>query len=163
MSDAERVASAIDPLNVVWTGKAAAFMAPLTLAFRPVMIVSAPAGIAGSYAVGQASFGAALTQTPVSGTVVLADDGAAPGSDACTALVNGAAMAGHVALIDRGTCAFTIKAKDAQNAGAIAAIIVDNVVAATPPGLGGSDPTVTIPTVSVTKAEMRNSTGMSSA
>jgi len=31
-------------------------------------------------------------------------------------------------------------------------IIVDNVVAATPPGLGGADPGLTIPTVSVTLA-----------
>ena len=33
----------------------------------------------------------------VTGNVVLADDGAAPTSDACTALVNGAQVAGKIA------------------------------------------------------------------
>ncbi len=152
MTDGERAASAINGPHVVWDGTAATFMAPLILSPRPVMNVTAPAGIAGSYPIGQASFGAPLTTTAVSGTVVLADDGAAPGSDACTALVNGGAMNGHIALIDRGVCGFAVKAKNAQNAGAIAVIIADNVAASTPPGLGGSDPTVTIPTVSVTLA-----------
>jgi hypothetical protein len=62
-------------------------------------------------------------------------------------------VAGNIALIDRGTCAFTDKAQNAEAAGAIAVIIVDNTGAATPPGLGGTDPGLTIPTVSVTTAD----------
>jgi hypothetical protein len=62
-------------------------------------------------------------------------------------------VSGNIALIDRGTCNFASKALNAQNAGAIAVIIVDNQVSATPPGLGGTEPLVTIPTVSVTLAD----------
>ena len=50
------------------------------------------------------------------------------------------AVRGKVAMIDRGTCGFAVKAKNAQNAGAIGVIIVNNVAGAAP-GLGGSDPT----------------------
>jgi hypothetical protein len=152
MTDGERIASAINGPNVVWDGTAVTFMAPLTLSPQAVVDVDAPAGIAGSYVAGTAAFGAPVTTTPVSGDVVLADDGAAPGSDACNALINGAQIAGRIALIDRGNCAFTVKARNAQDAGAVGVILADNVVAALPPGLGGADPTVTIPVVSVTQA-----------
>ena len=82
-----------------------------------------------------------------------ADDGAAPGSDACTALVNGAQIQGRIALVDRGTCNFTVKVKNAQDAGAIGVIVVDNVPGSPPGGMSGSDPTITIPSVRVTQAD----------
>jgi len=59
---------------------------------------------------------------------------------------------GHVALVDRGTCAFTVKAKNVQDAGAIGVVIANNVVG-TAPGLGGTDPTVVIPVISVSQAD----------
>jgi hypothetical protein len=89
----------------------------------------------------------------VAGLVVQANDGVGTTSDACTALVNGAAMAGNIALIDRGTCTYAIKALNAQNAGAIGMIVVDNAISSTPPGMGGSDPTIVIPVVSLTQAD----------
>src|SRR5581483_6905822 len=60
---------------------------------------------------------------------------------------------GHIALVDRGTCKFVVKAKNAQGAGAIALIIVDNVAATSPPGLGGDDPSITIPVISLTRSD----------
>jgi len=42
--------------------------------------------------------------------------------------------------------------KNAQNAGAFGVIIANNAAGAAP-GLGGSDPTITIPTVSVSQAD----------
>jgi hypothetical protein len=83
---------------------------------------------------------------------VLAVDGAAPTSDACTALTNAGAMNGKIALIDRGNCAFTVKALAAQQAGAIACVVVNNV-AGSPAGMGGSDPSITIPTVGISLAD----------
>jgi len=80
---------------------------------------------------------------------VLVNDGTGTVTDGCEAF---AGVAGKIVLIDRGTCAFTIKAAFAQAAGAIAVIIANNVPTATPPGLGGTDPTITIPVVSVTQA-----------
>jgi hypothetical protein len=46
-----------------------------------------------------------------------------------------------------------LKAQMAEAAGAIAVIIANNVVAGAPPSLGGTDPGLTIPTVSVTLAD----------
>lgn len=53
---------------------------------------------------------------------------------------------GKVALISRGTCNFVVKVKNAQNAGAVAVIVFNNVAGA-PFVMGGSDPTITIPSV----------------
>ena len=60
---------------------------------------------------------------------------------------------GNIALIDRGTCGFAVKALNAQNAGAVAVVIVNNVAGSPAPGLGGADPSVTIPIVSVTQSD----------
>ena len=153
-TNAQRAASAISPYKLLWDGAATKFMAPVTLQFgRPVLRVNAPPAVAGDYAVGTASFGPALFSPGVTGAVVLADDGTAPTSDACTALVNGAQVAGKIALVDRGTCNFTEKVKACQNAGATGVIVADNVDGSPPAGLGGSDPTVTIPSVRVTLAD----------
>jgi len=123
----------------------------------PIVTVNSPAGIAGNYFAGGASFGAVLTPTGVTGNVVIGldpADGAGPSTtDGCSALTNAAAVAGNIALIDRGTCGFIVKVKNAQNAGAIAVIIADNGPGSPPPGLGGSDPTITIPSVRVTLAD----------
>ena len=54
---------------------------------------------------------------------------------ACTAFnaVNTLAVNGKIALIDRGTCTFPEKVKNAQNAGAIGVIIADNAAGSPPP------------------------------
>jgi hypothetical protein len=67
--------------------------------------------------------------------------------DACAA-VSGA-VAGKIAIVRRGTCAFTVKAKNVQNAGAVGVIIANNAPGTGPVGLGGADPTVVIPAISV--------------
>lgn len=156
MTDAERVSSAINPGNVVWTGSQVLAAAPNVLSGTPQLTITAPGAIAGNYAVGTASFGAALTGSPVAGQFIVATD-AADGngpltSDACSTINNGGSVSGKIAVVDRGTCNFTVKAKNVQNAGAIAMVVVDNVEASPPPGLGGTDPTVTIPSVRVTMA-----------
>ncbi len=43
--------------------------------------------------------------------------------------------------------------KNAQNAGAVGVIVVDNAAGGPPAGLGGADPTVTIPAIRVTLAD----------
>jgi hypothetical protein len=117
----------------------------------PLLTVNNPASIAGDYAAGAASFGPPLSNPGTTGSVVLADDGTAPLSDACTPLVNGAAISGKIALVDRGTCAFTIKVKNAQNAGATGVIVADNV-AGPVAGMAGADATIVIPSLRVTLA-----------
>src|SRR6185295_940539 len=87
---------------------------------------------------------------------VLALDAANPTgpttTDGCTAFTNAAAVAGKIAVIDRGICLFVEKAKNAQAAGAAGGLIVNNVSPGAP-GMAGSDPTIVIPIVSVSLAD----------
>jgi hypothetical protein len=151
MTAAQRVASAVNTGNLAWNGPAAFAAAQSFLSKRPRMLVTAPGGIAGTYACNGAAFGAPLTPGGVTGTVVLVDDGTGTTSDGCEPLVNGAALAGNIALIDRGTCTFVIKAAAAQAAGAIAVIIANNATGPLTPG--GADPSITIPVVGITQAD----------
>lgn len=148
---AQRAASALSINGLTWDGPAVFTHAQGFLSHRPRMIINSPPGIAGTYQVALGSLGPALTALGVTGNVVLADDGVAPGSDACTALINGGAIAGNIALIDRGTCTFAIKALAAQNAGAIAVLMANNVAGIQPPG--GVDPAITIPVIGISQAD----------
>jgi hypothetical protein len=93
----------------------------------PDLIVNSPTAIAGSYSAAGASFGAPLDATGITGNVVLVNDGNGTTTDGCEALVNGGAVNGNIALIDRGDCEFGTKVLNAENAGAVAAIIANNV------------------------------------
>lgn len=87
---------------------------------------------------------------PVSGDVVLyLDDTTLPTHEACVPPNNAAALAGNIALIDRGNCDFILKIKNAQDAGAIGVLIINNI-----PGqlfvMGGTpDNSITIPAVMI--------------
>lgn len=158
MTDAERAASALNSRKLAWDGPQVLADVPSVLAAgTPFLQINAPAVIAGTYDVGAASFGAALTAGGITGPVVQAlDPSDAAGvltTDGCSPLTNAAAIAGNIAIIDRGTCGFAVKAKNAQDAGAIAVIIADNTAGSPPAGLGGTDPTVVIPAVRVTLAD----------
>ena len=83
------------------------------------------------------------------GNLVLVDDGTTNGDEGCSALVNGAAVNGNIAVVMRGNCNFTDKALNAQNAGAIGVIIVNNV-AGNPIVMGGTSTAINIPVVMVT-------------
>ena len=155
MTAAQRVASAIGD-HLVWTGPNAVAAVPTVLALGvPVLTINSPASVAGNYEVGTASFGPALTSPGVTGEVMPVFDTDPDTGLACTALsaANAAAVAGKIALVDRGTCGFTVKVALVQAAGAIGAIVVDNVAGSPPAGMGGSDPTITIPSVRVTLAD----------
>jgi Zn-dependent metalloprotease/Ca2+-binding RTX toxin-like protein len=116
---------------------------------RSYVIINSPGSIAGFCNAGTAAFGPALDTTGVTGNVVLADDGVDTTSDGCEPFVNGAAVSGNIALVDRGTCGFTFKVANAQAAGATAVLVADNVWGPPDP-LGGADPTITIPSVRIT-------------
>lgn len=149
---AQRVASAISVDKLAWDGGAVNKQAMSFLGPKPVMVINSPGVIAGTYNVQTATFGAALTLGGATGNVVLADDGVAPNSDGCTPLVNGGAILGNFALIDRGTCTFVAKAQAAQAAGATGLIVANNVAAGLP-GMGGTDPSITIPCIGISQAD----------
>jgi hypothetical protein len=115
--------------------------------------VHTPSEAAGTYVAGPSNFGAPLTVAGFSGQVVQALDGAAPATDGCSPLTNGADVAGKIVLIDRGACLFPPKVKNAQDAGATAVIVVDTAPGGPAAGIGGTDPTIVIPSVRVTKAD----------
>lgn len=102
--------------------------------------VDAPAGVAGSYPAGYASFGP--SSFDVSGDLVHA-------GVTCEPLKDPSAVAGHIAVVDIGPCLYTKQVLNAQNAGAKAVILVDYYPWYYPPRLGGQDPAVTVPTLSL--------------
>ena len=71
---------------------------------------------------------------------------------ACEAFADDVDFTGKGVIIDRGACAFTVKVLAAQAKGAEFVIIANNNDDGTPAPMGGSDPTVTIPSVGVTFA-----------
>ncbi|NOT34018.1 MAG: peptidase [Candidatus Eisenbacteria bacterium] len=127
MSAGQRAASAISNYQLSWDGDAATFESRFELDPRPENVVTAPAGIAGTYLSGKSLFGAALTTGGVTAQVVQALDGSGSTTDACEAITNGAALSGKIAFVDRGTCPFTQKALNVQAAGAVGIIIANNV------------------------------------
>jgi hypothetical protein len=149
MTPAQRVTSAIGD-NIVWNGPCVQAHSPYFLGPTPTTFINAGAPLAPKYVNGTAGFGP--QSYSVTGNLVLVDDGVAPNSDGCTALVNAGAVSGNIAVIDRGVCSFVIKAQLAQAAGAIGVIIVNNV-AGPAPALGGTDPSIIIPVVSVSLAD----------
>jgi hypothetical protein len=88
--------------------------------------VDSPSSAAGSYLGSEAAFGPALNTTGVSGNIVLANDGTAPVTDGCEAFPANF-FNGNVALIDRGGCSFVTKVNNAENAGASAVVVANNV------------------------------------
>lgn len=156
MTDAQRVVSAINTRRVVWSGVNATTAVPQVLApGTPLLKVNSPPAVAGIYSVGPADFGPALTSPGVTAQVVQAFDMSSSPSLVCNALTgaNATAVNGKIALIDRGTCNFTVKVENAQNAGAVGVLIADNVAGSPPDPLGGTDSTIFIPTVRISLAD----------
>jgi uncharacterized repeat protein (TIGR01451 family) len=117
-----------------------------------VLTVNAPASIAGNYAAAAAAFGGG-TPPPAgqTGSVVEVQSATGTAPQGCDGnYTNAAAIKGNIALIMRGTCSFQKKVTNAQAAGAIGAIVFNNV-----PGdptlinMGGDgvSPPVTIPSL----------------
>jgi extracellular elastinolytic metalloproteinase len=126
----------------LWTGAGATHEVQIT----------APSTV--TYGALGASFGPALTTTGLSGGVI-----AAVPTDGCTAIST--ALSGKIALIDRGACDFSVKVLNAQNAGAIAAIIANNQP--TDPftmGPGANAKRVRIPSVMISQADGANLRGL---
>ena len=132
-----------------------------------IFAVQSPAGIAGNYEFTWADpaggWGTPNFLTPgtfVQGDLQMADDGTAGtnaqgnpiSAEACSPLINGTAMAGKIAVIYRNTCEFGTKALNAENAGAIAAIIINREPGVIDMGAGADGATVTIPVAFVSDA-----------
>jgi Zn-dependent metalloprotease len=124
------------------------------------VLVNAPASIGGTKLAQSASFGRPLTASGITANVVAAldadEDGGGPFTtlDGCSALINAAAVNGNIALINRGSCDFSLKVFNAQSAGAVAVIIANNVAAGLPGmGAGQNAQLVTIPSVGILQSD----------
>jgi hypothetical protein len=161
MTDQQRQASLTNTSRVVWDGENVRSLIGRYLQPVTILAITEPALVARNYDIGTASFGPLATKTPLTGRVVRATDvanGDGPTTfDGCTALTNADAIRGNVAMIDRGgppapapACTFVKKARNAQAAGAIGVIIIDNSrETCAPPSLGGDAADITIPVFSI--------------
>lgn len=112
--------------------------------------VNSPAGIAGNYqSFPTTAFGSTITAT-LTADLILANDPTGVATEACNAF--GATVTGKIAVIRRGNCNFVDKVKNAQDSGAIGVIMMNNVDGAPVP-MGGTDATITIPSVMISKAD----------
>jgi hypothetical protein len=156
MSSPQRAVSMLNTGNLVWDGDNVRAKVPQFLEAVTTLTVTQPAVIARNSDIGNASFGPSPSSRVVAGNVVQATDAAdteGPSTtDGCTAFSNAAAIAGKIAMIDRGTCTFVTKARNAQAAGATAMVLVDNRRdTCLPPSMGGSEDTITIPVISISQ------------
>ncbi len=157
MTNGERAASMVNGPHVVIDGANVLADAP-EWAVGNVVKVSFPEGV-GDFPALAAQFGA-----PVFGPEAVLPTGLLAVTDpqrACSAIDP---IPGQIALIERGDCAFVDKVKNAQNAGAIGAIVynMSNPASGTPEDLvamAGDDPSITIPAIFVARSsglELRN-------
>lgn len=130
---------------------------------------SAPAGeplsinngaLAGDYAGLPAQFGGMLTPTPITADLALVVDNNIGGmsstdpQDGCNSITNGADLNGKIVVIRRGVCEFGFKVLKAENEGAVAVIIVNNVPGAlTLMGGGAVGANVTIPSIMISNTD----------
>jgi hypothetical protein len=138
---------------VSWDGDITKAQAPLELGPKTALQISG--SMTANYPFyGTASFGDPATSENFDGDLVIVNDGSgADTGDACEPLAADS-LTGKVAFINRGTCGFEFKARNAQGAGAIAVIIGNVASSGSPndaPGMA-DDPTIldtTVPTLSL--------------
>ncbi|MCO6476513.1 MAG: T9SS type A sorting domain-containing protein [Phaeodactylibacter sp.] len=114
-------------------------------------VINGPQEIAGGYEFEAAGFGATITDDVWTGDAIFVEDGTANPNQGCEAPLNADMVNGRIALIDRGSCEFGLKCLNAENAGAIAAVVVNSApgAGAIVMGAGAVGGQVTIPCVMV--------------
>jgi hypothetical protein len=122
LTNAERAAAAVGN-GLVFRGPTVTAQVPMVLNPREVLQVSGT--LTASYEFNTAAFGPPATAANFTGSVVLVNDGSAAPSLGCVASPAGA-YAGKIAIVDRGACAFEIKVKNAETAGAVAVLVANN-------------------------------------
>ncbi|RZK63307.1 MAG: T9SS type A sorting domain-containing protein [Hymenobacter sp.] len=133
--------------------------APRMQMFLWPTVIHAALTITTSSAVGQyqavaAQYGKPLSATvPFTGQLALVSD-ATLSSLGCTApLANPAALAGKIAVVDRGICTFTSKIRNAIDAGATGVIVINNI-AGSPTTMASTDTVgIRIPAVMISQAD----------
>ncbi|QTY28023.1 T9SS-dependent M36 family metallopeptidase [Flavobacterium sp. CS20] len=117
------------------------------------LTINSPSDIAGDIFGIQAGFGPGLTPTPITADLALIEDDNSSATstdihDACDIITNGANLNGKIVVIRRGICTFVEKIEKAQNNGAIAVIMVNNVLG-NPITMGGNGNNINIPSIMI--------------
>lgn len=124
--------------------------------FEPAVRVTAPQGQAGLLAYTSAEdsgWGATVGASDIAAPAVLVNDGSGSPDLGCGALINGAQISGNIAVAFRGSCQFSEKAFNAQNAGAAALVIINNTGGApTAMAAGNFAGQINIPVVMISQA-----------
>ena len=152
MTNSQRAASVKNGPHLVWSGQNVIDQAPLW---------ADPVNLKITFPPGEDSLDA---QTPSFGPPLYGENASRPTAlgvvaaplDGCAPLTND--VEGKFVLIERGTCNFTVKVKNAQDAGAKAVVIYNssNPPSGTPndlPPMGGSDDTITIPSLGINRPD----------
>ena len=122
--------------------------------------IESPSNVAGKYEVREAAFTPPLrNRDPLQGLLVLVDDddetledgSEGTTSDGCETYVNSSDVTGNVAFIERGGCTFETKIENAEEAGAIAALVFN--VAGAPIVMTGTPDSVDIPALMIGQAD----------
>jgi hypothetical protein len=154
MTPKQRSVSAITPRNLVWGGARVTKDAPKVLMRGTPELFVLGRGLSDFLFIGPAAFGPPIDKnTLISAELAAVVDQPDGRGLACAALdaANAAAVHGRVAIIDRGSCPFTVKVKNAQLAGAKAVLIADSADGTPPNTLAGVDETITIPSARITR------------
>ena len=153
MTNAQRKASAINPLKLAWTGPNAVRAASMLSATPVVQISSPQPGASRSVDYGPSSFGSKPVTPSTLGTLATIATQTGELGPGCSPYnsANTMAVRGKVPVIERGGCAFAVKVKNAQNAGAVGVLLANNVAGALTPS--GTDASITIPSGGVTQAD----------
>lgn len=117
-----------------------------------LLTVNSPSSISGIYTTKQAGFGPIVPVTPITSDIVIYDDSSGDPMDGCQPAVNSAALNGKIVLVKRGGCSFVIKVENAELAGAVAVIVVNNVQGNII-AMGGTDPGIGIPSIMISQAD----------
>lgn len=111
-----------------------------------VLTVNMPANLATTYNVGLATFGPIISSNPITGILIVAQDSVSSAL-ACGTLTNATAIRGKILVVDRGTCKFKEKVIKAEEAGALAVLVVNTSNDIITMGSDGTAPLPKIPVV----------------
>jgi PKD repeat protein len=113
-------------------------------------IANTPSSIASSYpSSAPSTFGPGFPGAGLTGNLALVVDADNPINNGCSEITNSGDINGSVAFVYRGGCSFVEKVVLAQDAGAIAVIIINNVLGEDPFTPGGTSTEITIPSLMV--------------
>ena len=115
--------------------------------------IKEPSLIARPYNAVNSTSGAPLPQDPLTAELEIVDDGSANGSQGCNTITND--ISGKFAVVDRGGCNFVTKMRNAQTAGALGVIVVNNRTTA-PFSMGGDGTGITIPAIMIGQNDGNN-------